>query len=77
MKFQITVELQKDGKPVSASDLKVFGPINFIKAAPKAFKRAMKATCWPFEASIDVKLVDEPKGKKKNGRKKDIPKGGG
>lgn len=75
MKFQINVELMKNGKPVSAVDLKAFGPINFIKAAPKAFKRAMKATCWPFDASIEVKLVDEPKGKK-NGRKKDVPKSG-
>lgn len=77
MRFQINVELLKDGKAVSAADLKAFGPINFIKAAPKAFKRAMKATCWPFEANIEVKLVDEPKGGKKHGRKKDLPKSGG
>jgi len=80
MKFQINVELLKNGKAVSVADLKAFGPINFVKAAPKAFKRAMKATCWPFDANIDVSLVNEPKtGKKQHGRKrkKDISKNRG
>jgi len=65
MKFHISVELRKDGKPLTAEDLKTFGTINFVKAAPKAFKRAMKATCWPFDADIQIELVDEPKGKKR------------
>lgn len=61
MKFHITVELLHEGKPVTPKDLKSFGTINFVKAAPKAFRRAMKATCWPFDANIKIELIDEPK----------------
>lgn len=71
MKFTITVELMQGDRPVTPKDLKAFGTINFVKAAPKAFKRAMKATCWPFDANVTVELVEQvkPKGKK-NGRSK-------
>jgi len=71
MKFTITVELMQDGQPVTPKDLAKFGTINFVKAAPKAFKRAMKATCWPFDANVSVELV-ETKPRKKNGRKKGL-----
>lgn len=74
MKFTITVELMQGDKPLTPKDLKAFGTINFVKAAPKAFKRAMKATCWPFEANVTVELVEEPKKEKKSGAKKDVPK---
>lgn len=72
MKFQITVELLNGDKPVTPKDLKLFGSINFLKAAPKAFKQAMKATCWPFNANVQVELIDAKKPKKasKNGRRK-------
>jgi hypothetical protein len=73
MKFKITVELKQGKKPVTAQDIKAFGAVNFTKAAPKAFKRAMKATCWPFNADVEVELIEEPKdGKRvpKNRRKK-------
>ena len=77
MKFVITVELLQGDQPVTPKDLKAFGTINFLKAAPKAFKRAMKATCWPFNANIGVELVDDTtKKEKKRGRKR-IPKGRG
>jgi len=69
MKFQITVELLQGDRPVTPKDLAAFGTINFVKAAPKAFKRAMKATCWPFDANVTVELLDEPKKGKKRGRK--------
>jgi hypothetical protein len=64
MKFTITVELLQGDVPVTPKDLKAFGTINFVKAAPKAFKRAMKATCWPFNANVTVSLVDNPPKKK-------------
>lgn len=66
MKFTITVELLQGDVPISPKDLKSFGTINFVKAAPKAFKRAMKATCWPFNANVTVDLVDQPSKKKKD-----------
>jgi hypothetical protein len=72
MKFKITVELMQGDVPVAPKDLKAFGTINFVKAAPKAFKRAMKATCWPFNANVTVDLVDDhssPKKRKKKGKK--------
>ena len=73
MKFQITVELLQNERPVTPKDLKAFGTINFVKAAPKAFKRAMKATCWPFDANVEVHLLDDkPKGKKSGRKKKDV-----
>lgn len=74
MKFKIVVELMHGDKPVTPKDLAAFGTINFVKAAPRAFRRAMKATCWPFDANVIVELLDEqkkPKGKK-NGRKKGL-----
>ena len=74
MKFTITVELLQGDAPVTPKDLKTFGTINFVKAAPKAFKRAMKATCWPFNANVTVDLVDDepPKKGKKNGSEKSL-----
>jgi len=73
MKFKITVELLQGDVPVAPKDLKAFGSIVFVKAASKAFKRAMKATCWPFDANVTVDLVDDrpPKKRKrkKNGEK--------
>lgn len=71
MKFEITVELLHGENPVTPKDLKSFGSINFLKAAPKAFKRAMKATCWPFNANVSVEIVEKshdkrnPKGRGK------------
>lgn len=63
MRFQINVRMLKDGKELTGCDLKQFGSINFAKAAIKTFKRAIKVACWPFDADIQIELIDE-KGKK-------------
>ena len=72
MKFTITVELLQDDIPVVPKDLQAFGTINFVKAAPKAFKRALKAACWPFNANVTVDLVEETPSKRKKRQKDGI-----
>lgn len=62
MKLSIEVELGGDIKDMGVAQ------VGFLKSAPKAIKRAIKAVCWAFEPTISVHLVeDRPKKGKKSG----------
>lgn len=61
MKIEISVEIFNKGNSLTAKDLKVFGAISFIKRLPKVIKRALKAVCWPFDAKVEVHILDVPK----------------
>lgn len=63
MRLEIVVEIMKNNKQITAKDLKIFGAIPFIKGLPKAIRRAIKASCWPFDANIQVHILDVPKQK--------------
>jgi hypothetical protein len=60
MKIEISVEILNKGRPLTAKDLKAFGAISFVKRLPKVIKRAIKAVCWPFDAKVDVHIIDLP-----------------
>ncbi len=67
-KFNITVEVcRKDGKPITSDDL--IGPVaSFPRVAPKLFRKAIKNSSWPFNAKIEIQMVEnqeQPKRKKK------------
>lgn len=64
MRLEIVVEIMKNNKQITAKDLKVFGAISFIKGLPKAIRRAIKASCWPFDANVQVHILDVPKENK-------------
>jgi len=61
MKIQISVEILNKGHSLTAKDLKVFGAISFIKRLPKVIKKAIKVVCWPFDATVQVRILDVPK----------------
>jgi hypothetical protein len=48
---------------VTTKDLKPFGTISFVKGLTKALKKSIKASCWPFDAKINVSVLDKPKQK--------------
>lgn len=72
MKYVVTVELTHKDRPLKAKDLR--GALaKFPRTAPKLFRKAIRALCWPFGANIHVEFVEDENvspGANQPGRKK-------